>query len=118
MVPPKAISDSGCTFSLVDRAWADSVGWNYRPTKIRLTLADNTSSRVVGITEPAWGLLAAGTQQEGMAQIMALVVEGAADTFALAVGKEHLALHGVPVTPRSFRLLLVKRGASPAKTRG
>jgi hypothetical protein len=32
-----------------------------------------------------------------MAHIMALVVEGAADTFQLAVGKEHLALHGAYV---------------------
>ena len=93
VVPPKAISDSGCTFSLVDQSWADAVGWQYRPTKIRLTLADNTSSRVVGITEPAWGLVAAGTPQESIALIMALVVKGAGETFQLAVGKEHLALH-------------------------
>lgn len=97
VTPPKAISDSGCTFSLVDKAWADSVGWRYRPTRIRLVLADNTCSRVTGITEPAWGMIAAGTPQEGRALIQALVVEGAGDTFQLAVGKEHMALHSACV---------------------
>ena len=28
-MPSKAISDSGCTFSLVDKDWADQVGWKY-----------------------------------------------------------------------------------------
>ena len=97
VMPAKAISDSGCTFSLVDKDWADSVGWRYRPTKIRLVLADNTCSRVTGITEPAWGMVAAGTPQEGRALMQALVVEGAGDTFQLAVGKEHLALHSACV---------------------
>ena len=92
-LPDVTISDSGCTVCLVDREWADAISWAYRPTRIQLMLADSTTSSVVGITEPAWGALAAGTPHESMAPLQALVVEGAGKAFKFAVGKGHMAQH-------------------------
>ena len=85
---PHTIVDSGCSTALGDKGWMDVVKWAYRPTDIKLVLANGTTSRVLGIGEPAYLLVAACTTQEAKVMVQPLVVENARPTFSFALSKD------------------------------
>jgi hypothetical protein len=93
--------DTGATICLVDEGTAQTMQWQYRPTEIKLVLANNSKGGVVGITEPAWALFAAGTQHEAKAMFLALVVRGAGKMFQLLVGKDLLYAVDAYVKPHA-----------------
>ena len=68
-------SDSGATFSLVNKNWCHRVGLNYSLTDIKLKLADTSMGRVIGITDPVWCIIAKGTPNEALGMAQALVME-------------------------------------------
>ena len=82
-------SDTGCSQTLADRRFVDRVGIRHYPTSVKLRLADSTLGNVVGITEPFYGVVAAGTEHQGSAILQALVIENAAPVFELLTAKDH-----------------------------
>ena len=109
--------DTGATTSLVDAQTARDMGWQYHPTGISLVLADAGAGQVVGITEPAFAVLAAGTYDETKVMIQALVVENVGSLFKLLCGKDLAHRLNAYVIPQQQRLSFVaahgKRGSVP-----
>jgi hypothetical protein len=88
VIHPHTVVDNGCTACLFDKVAMRRSGWRYRHADISLILADGTTSKVVGIAEPAWMVFAAGTPDEARVMVQPLVVEGVNSTFTCAVSKD------------------------------
>jgi len=96
----KSCWDTGASMSLIDRDTCRRNGIQYRPTKIRLTLANGQQGKVVGITEPIWGVFAAGTPQEAKVLVLALVIDGVGPVFEFIGGKDIQHAADVSVRPK------------------
>lgn len=97
---PKTCWDTGASMSLIDQDTCKAYGIQYRPTKIRLTLANGQQGKVVGITEPIWGVFAAGTPQEAKVLVLALVISGVGPVFQFIGGKDIQHAADVSVRPK------------------
>jgi hypothetical protein len=65
-----------------------AMGIGYCETPMQLRLAKDTKGRVVGLTEPFWVILAAGTPYEARLLVQALVIRGVGDVFQLLLAKD------------------------------
>ena len=98
--------DSGATISIVDSATARLMGWRWHKSPLTLVLANATKGMVVGMTEPAWGVFAAGTPHESRALFQALVVDGVGAICQLIGGKDQLHAHRLSLHPHLQQLQL------------
>jgi hypothetical protein len=92
--------DTGASSTLANRRWAEQNGIRFYPTSVQLRLADSSLGRVAGITEPMWGVVAAGTRHQATAMLQALVIDNAPDVFELLTAKDHLHDLNAWVMPR------------------
>ena len=94
-------SDSGATFSLVNKNWCHRVSLNYSLTDIKLKLADTSMGRVIGITDPVWCIIAKGTPNEALGMAQALVMEDCPEDLDGLMAKDVLHTMDAWVDQRS-----------------
>ena len=97
---PRTCWDTGASMSLIDLQTCKRYGIRYRPTTIRLTLANGKAGTVVGITEPIWGVFALGTPHEAKVMVIALVIDGVGPVFQFIGGKDIQHAADVSVRPK------------------
>jgi hypothetical protein len=111
--------DTGATMSVVPETAVRAMGWRYHPTDIGLILADGVPSQVIGLTDPAFVVLAQGTPQQATALVQALVVRASKPMYQLLCGKDLLHRLDAYVTPGSqalnFQADAGGRGSVPIK---
>jgi hypothetical protein len=100
MVVLMASVDSGATCILLDYDLVVGMGIEFRETPMQLRLANDTKGRVVGLTEPFWVILAAGTPYEARLLVQGLVVKGVGAVFQILLAKDWSYRLNAVVHPR------------------
>ena len=111
----KVCWDTGATICIVDAQTAREMGWRFYPSLISLTLADAGKGRVVGMTELAYGVFAAGTPFQTRVPVQGVVVENVGRMFQLICAKD--IIHKADVQFHSQEQQLSYRAANGVRHR-